>query len=67
MQALLHNTQESYLTSSDSDNLTELNTEEADILNDDIGSKTSEQLFARVRQDAIDLYDSRNSVNHAEE
>ena len=54
MQALLDITQESS-TSNDSDVLTDLNTEEADILNDGVDSETSDELFARIRREDANL------------
>ena len=53
MQALLDTTQVSSKSDA-SGNLTDLNTEEADILNDGVDSETSQELFARVRrEDAV--------------
>ena len=54
MQALLDTTQENS-TSNVSDILTDLNTEEAEILNDGVDSETSEELFARVRREDANL------------
>ena len=62
MQALLDTTVESY--SNDSDILTELNTEEASILNDGVDSETSAELFTRVRQENAKLFGSVNSTSN---
>ena len=60
MQALLENSQESFMTSND---LTPLNTQEASILNDSVDSETSAELFARVRRENAELYGSVNAVD----
>ena len=67
IQALVDTNNESYLTQADASFLTDLNTEEEAILNDRVDSKTSEEFFARVRQENANLYGSVKSVKNSAE
>ena len=64
MQALLDTAQESYKTKfTDSEDDDILSPEERAILEDSYDRPTSDELFFKVRQDAIDLLASKNSLN----
>ena len=64
MQALLDTAQESHKTKfTDSEDDDILSPEERAILEDSYDRPTSDELFFKVRQDAIDLLASKNSLN----